>query len=185
MSILKTNEDGFTFIEVMTALAIASITILMVLMSNTTLQKANDASYERSVAAQDANQVIERIRETAMYGEFPSNVLSEYPNNSTVANFSSLTNQQVTVSYADTSADPLSLTVTVSWDENGLRQVSKSVRALITQRVPSALNDNYGSNDNEEDDIESNDDHGDDHDDDHDDDDHGNDHDDNDHGNDH
>lgn len=136
------DEKGFTFIELMIAMVVAVLMLLGVMAANSAVQKASEAGHQRVNALQDANQVIERMRNTAQTGSFPSNVVAIYPNNGTVSGFSSLTSETVTVSYADrngdgiaTNDDPLDVTVTVAWSENGERTTNTALRTLLTQRT--------------------------------------------------
>ena len=103
--------------------------------ANSSIQQASEASYQRTIALQDANRVIETMRNTAATGTFPGNVTAVYPNGGTVSGFTSLTNEAVSVSYANSGANPLDATVTISWSENGVRTVSANLRTFITQRA--------------------------------------------------
>lgn len=128
------NEKGFTLVELMITAFVVVTIIVGFLGSATALQAANQAAFERSIALQDANQVIELLRNTAATGTFPGNVTAAYPNNSTVSGFTSLTNESVRVTYTSATANPLDVTVTVSYSENGTRNMSTSLRTYITQR---------------------------------------------------
>ena len=144
MKIEKTciqSQKGFSLIEVLFASAVILLLVVGFLGSSTALQFANQAAYERSIALQDANQVIERMRNTAVSGTFPGNVTAVYPNNGAVSGFTSLTSEAVSVTYTDRNGDgnaltdnPLDVTVTVTYLENGRRNTSMSLRSLITQR---------------------------------------------------
>ena len=92
-------------------------------------------SYRFNMALQDANQIVERIRSSAAAGTFPTNVITAFPNNGTVSGFTNLTNETVTVSYANAAANPLDVRVQVQWLENGRRTVNAHVRTLVTQRA--------------------------------------------------
>ena len=129
------NQSGFTLIEVAITMAVVLLALIGAIAANTRLHQTGSAAYERSVAIQDANQIIERIRNTASSGQFPGNVTTAFPNNGQVAGFSGLTNEQIIVSYVNTSADPLDVSVTVNWHENGVRNVSQTLRTLVTQRT--------------------------------------------------
>lgn len=136
MNIREVNgQKGFTLIELMITVAVVVTIVVGFLGATTALQMANQAAYERSVALQDANQVIEQIRNTAGTGTFPANVTAVYANNAAVSGFTTLTNEAVTVAYANAAADPLDVTVTVSYSENGRRTMSTKLRTYITQRV--------------------------------------------------
>lgn len=129
------NEKGFTLIELMIALVVAVLALVGYIGATTNIEQTGESAFERSVAVQDANQVIEQMRDTASSGTFPGNVLASFPNNGNVAGFSNLTAEQITVTYTDTTADPLDAFVVVSWNENGRRATTATLRTLITQRT--------------------------------------------------
>jgi prepilin-type N-terminal cleavage/methylation domain-containing protein len=141
MKLHTRNEKGLTLIETMIAMVVLAILLIGIGVGNAVLQQTGDAAFQRTRAIQDANQVMELIRRTAAVGNFPGNVTGAYPNAGTVAGYTSLPSEVITVAYTDTNADgnatndnPLDVTVTVSWLENGRRTVNTSLRALVTQR---------------------------------------------------
>jgi hypothetical protein len=89
---------------------------------------------ERILALQDAHRVIELMRSASSVGNFPGNVTNAYPDAAPVSGFDTLTNEQITVDYADTEEDPLDVTVDVTWSELGTRDATAQLRTLITQR---------------------------------------------------
>lgn len=129
------GEKGFTLIELMVTVAITLLALVGYVGANLVLQQTTSDTFERTVALQDANRVIEQMRNNASSGNFPGSVTAAYPNNGTVAGFNSLTNELVTVSYTDATADPLTVTVNVRWLQGGRRTVNASLRTLITQRT--------------------------------------------------
>lgn len=131
---LLKDSAGFTLIELMIAMAVIVLALVGYIGANSAIQRSGEAAFERSVAIQDANRVLEQMRSAAALGEFPQSVLDAFPNGGTVAGFTSLSGQQVRVNYIDTAADPLDATVTVTWQQNGLRNVSVTLRTLMTQR---------------------------------------------------
>lgn len=129
------SKRGFTLIELMITMAVIVLALVGYIGANNAIQRSSEAAFERSIAMQDANQVLELMRDTASGGEFPANVVTAFPNGGMVDGFTNLDNQQVRVDYADTSADPLDVTVTVTWLQNGTRSVSVTIRTLMTQRT--------------------------------------------------
>ena len=129
------KQEGFTLIEIMIAMSVSVIAILGFITAVTSIRQSSEGAYERTIAVQDANRVIEQMRDTSTSGTFPDNVTAVYPHNAAVSGFSNLTSEQVTVSYADAAADPLDVTVTVTWLEHGRRSMSKAIRTFITQRA--------------------------------------------------
>lgn len=155
------KEEGFTLIEIMITMVVVVLALCGVLFANTAVQNAHMSAFERSIAVQEAHQVIEQMRNTAntTAGTFPGTVTSAYANNTARSGFTRLTancgdnatpasscnwpfsftsdstsNEQVVVTYANQSANPLDVTVTVVWKERGVRQESRALRALITKR---------------------------------------------------
>ena len=129
------REGGFTLIEVMITMVVVILALGGYVWANVNVQQASDGRYERSVALQDASRVIEQVRLSAVNGQFPGNVVAAFPNNGQVAGFNNLTNEQITVSYANTAADPLDVTIAVAWQEAGRRPTNVSIRSLVTQRI--------------------------------------------------
>lgn len=153
------KKEGFSLIEVMITVVVVTLALVGTLMANSAIQQSGEASFERAVAIQEANQVIERMRQTAASGSFPSNVTTAFPNNTARPNFTSLrpqcgalanppspciwpfafnsdgtSQEQVVVTYVNPNANPLDVTVIVVWRERGIRQAQISLRSLITQR---------------------------------------------------
>lgn len=129
-------KRGFTLIELLITVFIGIVILSVYLTSNITLQQTTEEAFERVVAAQDAQQVIERIRNAAKTGAFPANVTGSatYANSATFPEFDNLNQEQVQVRYANPAADPLDATVSVTWVTYGGRQDTLAVRALVTQR---------------------------------------------------
>ena len=134
MKTLK-SQNGFTLIEVMITMVVMAAALLSVLTANAMVSQTSEGAYQRLVAIQDANQIIERMRNTAATGTFPGNVTAVYPNGGTVAGFTSLTNETVTVAYVSAVTNPLNVTVTVNYLENGRRAANTALRSIITQRT--------------------------------------------------
>lgn len=135
----RKGEAGFTLVEVMITLLVMTLALLGILYANTQVQQTSEAAFERSLAVQDANRVIEQMRNISSDGDFPDNVTDIYPDGGEVAALAglNLTNEVVTVSYVDPDLDPLDVLVTVSWDENGRRNVDIALRTIMTQRTTS------------------------------------------------
>ena len=131
---IKETERGFTLLEVVITIAVVMISFLALMFSNMIIQRNNDMFYQRTVASQDAHQVMERIRDTATFGLFPNNVTDQYPDGADVPGFSNLQGQQIIVDYSSALSDPLDITITVNWLEDGFRNVSYTLSSIVTQR---------------------------------------------------
>lgn len=133
-SMIFGSEKGFTFVEIIITAVVVLIAIIGFVDAGTAIQNATTAAYERTVAVQDGHRVIEAMRNTAATGSFPSNVTAAYPSSGTVSGYDNLTNESIVVTYVSSSANPLDATVTISYKENGKRDVSIALRTYITQR---------------------------------------------------
>ena len=133
---LLSRQAGFTFIELMIAIVVASVTILSFVMAQSKIQVNAETAYERKVAAQDAHRLIDQMRLTAETGTFPANLVAAFPAGA-VAGYTSMASsasETMTISYVSTAADPLDITITVSWTGYSQRASSQTVRTLITKR---------------------------------------------------
>lgn len=132
------KQSGFTLIELMISLVVTVIIIGGYIGANIIIQQNMEVRYESTIAIQDANRVLEQIRNTAQDGTFPDNVVTAFPNDGEVADFDNLnlTDETITISYEndDTAADPLDITITVTWQSQSERTLSTTLRAMVTQR---------------------------------------------------
>ena len=128
------QQTGFTLIEVMLALLIMAVAIGSYVGTNMLIQRNAEVQFERSIAVQDANRVIERMQNAAISGIFPGNVVAAFPNGGFVLGFTNLTSEVVNVHYTSTTSDPLDATVTVNWQSHTGRGSTLALRSMLTQR---------------------------------------------------
>lgn len=133
------QEKGFTLIELMLAAAVVIIALLGIMSANLVTERHSEAAFERTLAMQDANRAVEELRDAANTGssqnfqtDVQNAVTTVLP---TIVSLPASHNEQIAVSYVDVNADPLDVTVTVTWNEQGLRATSVSLRTLITKRT--------------------------------------------------
>lgn len=134
MDSLLNGRAGFTFVELMIALFVLTAMIAAYVGANCAAQQTGEEMHQRTVALQDANRVIEQMRDASKTGAFPDNVIAAFPQNNQVAGISNLSDEVVTVTYANATANPLVATVTVSWTSYNGRSFSEEVKTYITQR---------------------------------------------------
>lgn len=142
------KNKGFTLIEVMITMVVVSVAILMTLAGNSKIQLATEGAFERTLALQDNNQVLEQMRNDARaLSDFPKDIVDTYEEGCRVVNpppparkkfyFSDqLVNQEVAVFYEDTTADPLDVTVMVCWLRNGTPKESGSDNTKLCKEEP-------------------------------------------------
>ncbi|MBI4395079.1 MAG: type II secretion system protein [Candidatus Omnitrophica bacterium] len=129
------KKDGFTILEMLFALGIIIPAIFAVIGINYYMIHASENARQATTALQDAHSVIEGIRNSSAQGL--SRVIANYPNGQAVAAFTglNLTNERITVSYANVNADPLVVTVTVTWTDPGGGDIrTRVLETQVTQR---------------------------------------------------
>jgi prepilin-type N-terminal cleavage/methylation domain-containing protein len=134
MNSSRDGEKGFTLIELMITVLIVLLAVVGNLSATTVMQITNEELFDRTVAIQDANRVLEQMRTSARIGTFPGNVTGAFPNGGLVA-MNNLTGEQIQINYVNTAADPLDVTVTVRWNSRGRRALQAALRSLVTQRL--------------------------------------------------
>lgn len=155
MHLRKMTQRGFTIVEIMIALLVTTLVIAGSVGGNIFAQRNSEEMHERTVAIKTANRLIEMMRYESRTGTFPANVVTRFPDpdpqvivpqfiDTTTDESPNLTDKSVRVSYcrgvsspcpsADTTANPLDVTVTVSWLAYTGVERSESIRTYITQR---------------------------------------------------
>lgn len=134
ISLGLSGRKAFTLIELMIALVVVSVVIVGFVGANIMAQRNNEEMHERTIAIQDANRAIEQMRNVSRTGTFPGNVVTAYPDNSTLTEFDNLKDEVLTVSYANVAANPLDVTVTATWSSYPQRNNEEVIRTYVTQR---------------------------------------------------
>lgn len=135
------QQRGFTLIEVMITVGVVVLAIVGVISTNIMIRQSVESAHERTLAFQDASRVIERMRDAANSGgsDFQAAVTGEASSAITSeASLPAANDQEISVSYVDENANPLDVTVTVTWNDRGLSGDDAvktiSIRSLITRR---------------------------------------------------
>lgn len=128
---MLTRKKGFTLLEVLFVMAIMIPALLSIIGVNLYAIRAGESARGITKAVQDAHTIIERIRDKSKQGL--SQVVATYLSGQAVGGFTNLTNERVVVSYPNSNADPLTITVTVSWLDRG-RTMARALTTQVTQR---------------------------------------------------
>lgn len=139
MSIGKVcSKKGFTLLEFLIASVILFVALGLAIGAGSSLYNANELAYQVVTATEDAHRAIEQMRQQSTVGSFPANVVNQFPAGQPIPGFVSLNGETVIPTYVNTTADPLNVTVTVTWNsvtQNGnSRVVTRQLTTLITQR---------------------------------------------------
>lgn len=125
------GKSAFTLIEVLAVCLILIIAVVGTLGVFSVSFSLNQGSKNTIIALSDASSVLESMRNIDPFSI--ASLLAGYPNGSTLGGYANLSSETVQVNYADTSADPLQATVTVTWHEKTRVRTEKLV-ALFTGR---------------------------------------------------
>ena len=132
----KISKKGFSLIELMISAAILIAALLPVLVLFYNYLVVMEISRNTTIAVNDASFVLESMRSTDPFTT--NNVVAAYPAGVDLADRigpRKLRNETVVVSYQNPAADPLVITMTVSWqDEVKIRNRSFSATTMMTQR---------------------------------------------------
>jgi len=88
----KNSESGFTLIEVVITITVTTFVIVGILGANIFVQHMTEAAFERTIAVQEAHQVIEDMRDlTSTIRKYPGDLIAAFPNNMARPGFRNLT----------------------------------------------------------------------------------------------
>ncbi len=126
----RAGSRGFALIEVMIAMAMLSIGAMSIYQGVVSYQDLSRLAHDRNVAYFDLETAVEDIQSTPF-----ANITTRFPNNQRVNKFEGLhlNRERVTVHYSDPTADPLFITVTVTWRDIKARTVTESIMTARTR----------------------------------------------------
>lgn len=132
----KRAAKGFTLMELMISAAILVTAIIPVLLLFYNYLVIMEMNRNTTIAVNDASFILESMISTPSLTV--SKVVTDYPQGADVADMignRKLTNETIVVSYQDTTADPLVVTVQVNWqDQVKVRNRVQTITTKITAR---------------------------------------------------
>ena len=135
---LRENQ-GLTLLELTLAVAIFAIVIGAAAQALVRYHMTMKLQSQRNVAVQHCRGVLNQIREVRSTSSepFPDDILAQWSNNwtspaTTEFPLDPLAQEQLMVTYTNTAANPLEVTVTSSWMDLRGRPMTISVSTLLT-----------------------------------------------------
>ena len=132
------GSKGMTLLEIMVASVIFVTAVIGVASAIVTAANLISTSRYRDIAVADLRNMMEKIGTTpfdSITTRFPDDVVdgpSSNPYSALLGGYT-LTNEAITVSYEDASADPLEILVTVTWQDKRGRAYNASMSTFRTR----------------------------------------------------
>ena len=128
----RPKSRGLTLIEVLIVCLLMSGVIIGFIGVYNASFALNEQLRSSVKALNDASSVLESMRNIDPFDI--SAVIALYPDNGLVAGYNNLGQETVRVNYTNVAADPIAVTVTVTWQAGGARNYSERIVTLLTQR---------------------------------------------------
>ncbi len=131
---IRRCNKGFTLLELAISMSVMVVAVLAMVGLFITYSALIETSKNTAAALSEAQAVVEALRNTEPFTA--AGVSANYPQGvdlASVFNFNKLKNESIFITYGSLSADPLQVTVTVSWQDR-TRSRSESLTTLMTQR---------------------------------------------------
>ena len=148
----KSNNKGFSLIEMLVVLVLSVIAIVALLYSLISTFPLTELAREQTIAVSHLRNMMEEIRSTSFdhilgpsagfpNGLFPQGVIDgpPDPNNpgftlyQTIVGGYALAGEQITINYANPNADPLEINVALAWQDRRGRNFNASVSTFKTR----------------------------------------------------
>lgn len=123
------GNAGITLVEVMITIFILSVGVLSSLLYFTAASISTELARDMFVATNHGEYVLEEMRSRATLADITA---TDWTSWATATGLNTLSNEAITVSFADAAADPLSITATVTWDTR-LRSTDVSLITEMTK----------------------------------------------------
>ena len=128
----RAQARGLTLIEVLMTLMVFVTSVLSLMGIYGNVATLRETGRNLNQATLDARAVMEMMRENSNSG-LATVTGTNWEAWAKQNNLTSLSGEAVTVSYGDTNADPLNVTVRVAWTERGRARFT-TLQSFITQR---------------------------------------------------
>ncbi|MBN2310854.1 MAG: type II secretion system protein [Candidatus Hydrogenedentes bacterium] len=130
------TERGFTLLELTIAVAVFIVILAATAQALVSYYVTMDIQNQRVAAVRNCTGVISAMRSVrdANPGDFPDAIVDQWPDGAVVSGAGSLPQEQITVHYTDSTANPLEVTVTSQWADLRGRSLTTSVSSLLTDR---------------------------------------------------
>ena len=128
------NNAGFTLLELTLAMALFAVVLGSTAQALVTYHANIEMQNMRSAAAQNARSVLAEMREVRddPLQPFPAAILARWPHGEAVAGGGNLPGEQILVTYADPTANPLEITVVSIFTDMQGRPVRVQLGTALT-----------------------------------------------------
>lgn len=111
------QHGGFSLLELTIAMALFAVALGSVAQVLISASGTITLQQQRVTASQDCQALLSDIRafRNTSTGAFPDSIVATWPNNGAVQGNWRLPGQTMTVTYANTASNPLTVTVTARW----------------------------------------------------------------------
>ena len=110
------NKTGVTFVEVLVALFIVTFGITSSLLYMTTAKAATELAKDKTIALTHAELILEEMKARTTLASITGTDWATFWSSFVTANsITTLPSEALSVSYVNQAADPLAITVAVSW----------------------------------------------------------------------
>lgn len=130
---------GFSLIELVIAFSMLTIVLtgsMQALLQHFQLLRVREELVSASQNCEGLLSEIRRTRDTAA-GVFPGKVVAVFPQNGTTpgvgADLTTLSNEQLTVTYVNPNATPLEITIISNWTDFRGRPMTTRLSTILTQ----------------------------------------------------
>lgn len=134
MNVMNRTQKAFTLVELLVVVAILAYSLSAILATFSNTVALNEMSRNLTTATTHAEYILENIRSTSVFSNIATNISSGTWNwsASTVSTngLNALNNESITTT--SSGSNPLTVTVTVSWNDLQGRSRSKSLQTMIS-----------------------------------------------------